>query len=159
MDMHVRWLIRADLPAILDIEVALPAPWTEEAYLDMLKHRNCIAMVVEAGNGDRWQVIGGMVYSLNKSSIELDRFVVHSDWRRRGAGTALMKKLLTKLSGHKRTRACMTVPDDSLDAHLFLKAQGWEAVRVDRQWGEQDQYRFVYRIPATEGVPVGAEEE
>ena len=60
---HIRWLIRRDMPEVLEIERSLPASWGEPEYLDLLRQRDVIGMVAEAGDlGGR--VVGVFVYRL-----------------------------------------------------------------------------------------------
>ena len=46
--VHIRWMIRRDMPEVLDIEnQAFEFPWTEEDFIRCLRQRNCIGMVAE----------------------------------------------------------------------------------------------------------------
>ncbi len=46
--MYCRWMLRADLPAIVHIEDETGGSWTGDEFLDCLRPRTRIAMVVEA---------------------------------------------------------------------------------------------------------------
>jgi ribosomal-protein-alanine N-acetyltransferase len=68
-DLHLRWTLRRDMPAILAIEQAgFDHPWTEEEFLRVLRQRNCIGMVAEAGGPDG-PVAGHMIYELNPDHL------------------------------------------------------------------------------------------
>ena len=48
--VHIRWMIRRDMPEVLAIEHAsFEYPWCEEEFLRVLRQRNCIGMVAEHG--------------------------------------------------------------------------------------------------------------
>ena len=48
--VHIRWMIRRDMPEVLAIEHAsFEFPWCEEEFLRVLRQRNCIGMVAEYG--------------------------------------------------------------------------------------------------------------
>ena len=44
--IHIRWMIRRDMPEILEIEKqSFEFPWCEEDFIRCLRQRNCIGMV------------------------------------------------------------------------------------------------------------------
>jgi [ribosomal protein S18]-alanine N-acetyltransferase len=145
--VHIRWMIRRDMPEVMAIEVAgFEFPWTEDEFLRHLRQRNCIGMVAE--HGDR--VVGFMVYTLHTGRIELPRLAVHPEVRRRRVGTAMAEKLRSKLSSHRRTRLTLNVRESSLDAQLFWRAVGFQATVVHREHypdtGES-AYQFEFVVP------------
>lgn len=142
---HVRWMIRRDMPEVMEIEGYDSCPWSEDDVLGFLRGRNCIGMVAE------WkeQVIGFMVYELHKSRLHVVKLSVHPDWRRKSVGMQLMERLKVKLSKCRRCKITADIRESNLPGHLFLKSQGFSAVRVDRSAFEdtgEDAYRFVYYL-------------
>ncbi len=83
--VHIRWMIRRDMPEILGIEDrSFEFPWLEEDFIRCLRQRNCIGMVAE--HDDR--IVGFMIYELHKNRIahpELCRPSHRSPPRRGGA--------------------------------------------------------------------------
>ena len=66
--VHIRWMIRRDMPEVLGIEEgSFGAPWTEEDFLRCLRQRNCIGMVAEHGE----RIAGFMVYELHKNRLHI----------------------------------------------------------------------------------------
>jgi hypothetical protein len=59
----------------------------------------------------------------------------------------MLAKLVSKFSARQRTRVSIDVPERLEGVHLRLRACGWEAVMVNHEQGEDDTYRFVYRLP------------
>jgi len=145
--VHIRWMIRRDMPEVLDIDYAsYQEPWWEKEFLHVLRHRNCIGMVAEKGE----KVFGFMIYELHKDKLEVLRLAVLPCVRRRGIGAWMAEKLKSKLSSHTRRRKIIfDVPEEMLPAQLFLARQGFRG-RVSKDEG---YYRFVYRLQ----VPVEAE--
>ena len=46
--VHIRWMIRRDMPEVLQIEAAsFEFPWLEDDFIRCLRQRNCIGMVAE----------------------------------------------------------------------------------------------------------------
>ena len=61
MNVHIRWMIRRDMPEVLEIEQSsFEFPWTEEDFIRCLRQRNCIGMVAEYDE----KVVGFMIYEL-----------------------------------------------------------------------------------------------
>lgn len=49
--VNVRWMIRSDMPWLLQIEdESFEFPWSEEDFLACLRQRNCVGMVAQSGN-------------------------------------------------------------------------------------------------------------
>ena len=81
--VHIRWMIRRDMPEVLAIEHAsFEYPWCEEEFLRVLRQRNCIGMVAE--HEDR--VVGFMIYELHKTKLHVLNFAVAPGWRLALAG-------------------------------------------------------------------------
>ena len=131
--VHIRWMIRRDMPEVLQTEQAsFEYAWTEEDFLRCLRQRNCIGMVAEQGE----KVVGFMIYELHKAKLHILNFAVHPSCRRSGVGGQMIAKLVSKLSSHRRTAITLEVRETNLAAQLFFKAQGFRAVRVLRAYYE-----------------------
>ncbi len=155
--VHIRWMIRRDMPEVLAIESeSFEFPWLEEDFIRCLRQRNCIGMVAE--HDDR--VVGFMIYELNKTRIHVLNFAVASDYRRRDVGTQMLSKLIGKLSRERRTRIVLEVRETNLDAQLFFRSNQFRAVSVLRDYYEdttEDAYLMQYRYRperSQEPVPV-----
>src|SRR6202023_1574035 len=126
--VHIRWMIRRDMPEVLQTEQeSFEFAWAEEDFLRCLRQRNCIGMVAEQGE----KVVGFMIYELHKNKLHILNFAV------------------SKLSSHRRTRITLEVRETNLAAQLFFRSQNFKAVRVLRSFYEDSgedafvmQYRF-----------------
>ncbi|HVJ79591.1 MAG TPA: ribosomal protein S18-alanine N-acetyltransferase [Planctomycetia bacterium] len=154
--VHIRWMIRRDMPEVLQIEEdSYDHPWSEEDFLRCLRQRNCIGMVAELGE----KVVGFMIYELHKSKLHVLNFAVSPEHRRRGIGAQMIQKLVTKLSSHRRTAITLEVRETNLAAQLFFRGAGFKAVRVMREFFDdtgEDAYLLQYRFAAT--APVETED-
>lgn len=141
----IRWLIRRDMPEVLDIEYrSFEFYWTEEDFLRCLRQRNCIGMVAEIGE----TVVGFMLYELLTNKINIINLAVDPRHRRSGLGTAMIDKMITKLSSHRRTRLVIDLRETNLVAQLFFHNQGFRAVRVLPKFYEdsgEDAYHMILR--------------
>src|SRR5882762_7482588 len=131
--VHIRWMIRRDMPEVLQTEQAsFDFAWTEEDFLRCLRQRNCIGMVAEQAE----KVVGFMIYELHKSKLHILNFAVHPSCRRNGVGAQMISKRISKLSGHRRTRITLEIRESNLTAQQFVRSQSFRAVRVLRAYYE-----------------------
>ncbi len=148
--VHIRWMIRRDMPEVLKTETeSFEFSWTEEDFLRCLRQRNCIGMVAEQSE----KVVGFMIYELHKSKLHILNFAVHPAYRRGGVGAQMISKLISKLSGHRRTRITLEVRETNLTAQQFFRSQSFRAVRVLRGYYEdsgEDAYLMQYRFGGDE---------
>lgn len=151
--VHIRWMIRRDMPEVLRIEEeSYDYPWSEEDFLRCLRQRNCIGMVAELGE----KVVGFMIYELHKSKLHILNFAVHPDFRRQHIGVQMIQKLVSKLSSHRRTCITLEVRETNLTSQIFFRDAGFRAMRVLRGFYEdtgEDAYLMQYRYAG-----VGAEQ-
>jgi [ribosomal protein S18]-alanine N-acetyltransferase len=144
--VHIRWMIRRDMPEVLQTEQeSFEFAWTEEDFLRCLRQRNCIGMVAEQGE----KVVGFMIYELHKAKLHILNFAVHPGCRRSGIGVQMVSKLISKLSSHRRTRITLAVRETNLAAQLFFRSQTFKAVRVLRNFYEdsgEDAFLMQYRL-------------
>ncbi len=149
--VHIRWMIRRDMPEVLAIEArSFEFPWLEDDFIRCLSQRNCIGMVAEYDD----RVVGFMIYELTKTRIRVLNFAVAAAYRRQGVGSQMIAKLAGKLSTQRRTRITLEVRETNLAAQLFFRANGFRAVSVLRNFYDdtpEDAYLFQYRF-RSEGV-------
>ena len=149
--VHIRWMIRRDMPEVLQTErESFEFSWSEEDFLRCLRQRNCIGMVAELGE----KVVGFMIYELHKSKLHILNFAVNPHHRRSAVGTQMVAKLVSKLSSHRRTRITLEVRETNLAAQLFFQKQGFRAVRVLRSYYDdtgEDAFLMQYRISTDTG--------
>jgi ribosomal-protein-alanine N-acetyltransferase len=143
--VHIRWMIRRDMPEVLDIESqCFEFPWIEEDFIKCLRQRNCIGMVAE----HQERVVGFMIYELHKTRIRVLNFAVAKDCQRQGVGSQMVAKLVAKLSVGRRSRIVLEVRETNLSAQLFFRSNGFRAVSVLRKFyadTPEDAYLMQYR--------------
>ena len=142
--VHIRWMIRRDMPEVLQIEnQSFEFPWSEEDFIRCLRQRNCIGMVAEFEE----RVVGFMIYELHKTRLHVLNFAVYRDFRRQGVGSAMLQKLVSKLSQQRRNRVLLEVRETNLAAQLFFRKCGFRAISVLRDFYEdtpEDAYLMQY---------------
>lgn len=148
MTPHIRWMIRRDEEAVLDIERrSFEFPWSHDDLIRCLRSRNVIAMVAECE-----QIVAGfMIYELQETRLEVINFAVHPEWRRLGIGSAMAAKLIGKLSPQRRCALWLMIRETNLAAQLFFARQGFRYESTLRDFYQDnpcddDAYLFEYRL-------------
>ena len=146
VDVQIRWMIRRDMPEVLEIEGrCFEFAWTEEDFLCCLRQRNCIGMVAERQE----RIVGFMIYELLKHQLHVLNFAVAPSARRQAVGSQMIDKLVHKLSQQRRHEIILEVRESNLAAQLFFRSQGLSAAHVLRNYYEdtaEDAYQMKYRL-------------
>jgi ribosomal-protein-alanine N-acetyltransferase len=148
LKVQIRWLIRRDMPEVLDIERScFEYVWTEEDFLCCLRQRNCIGMVAEHDH----EIVGFMIYELHKMKLRIINFAVAPAEQRQCIGSQMIRRLVEKLSQQRRKEIMLEVRESNLSAQMFFKEREFRAVRVLRNHYDdttEDAYVMQYRLEA-----------
>jgi len=146
LGIHVRWMIRRDMPEVIAIEQeAFEFPWSDEDFTRCLRQRNCIGMVAELADS----VVAFMIYELHRSRLHMLNFAVMRSHRRLGIGTQMMDKLVAKLTPDRRGRIALEVRETNLPAQLFFRSLGFRATSVLKDFyrdSTEDAYMMQYAL-------------
>ena len=152
--VQFRWAIRSDLEKLLSIEAACSGvtAWTEDDFLGELKRKNVISMVAE----ENTEIVGFMLYELQKKRLQVINFAVSPRQQRRGIGSRMIDKLIDKLCVGRRTKICFTVRESNLSAQLFLRSVGFRCGKPVRGYYPEPfaeaAYPFVYTLRDVDDV-------
>jgi len=139
MSGHVRWMVRRDMPEVLEIDGGV---WTDEDFIRCLRQQNCIGRVVEVDDG---MLVGFMVYELFKTRYELRRFDGTAvAWK------ALADDLYMKLKTNRRNNVLWWVPEGDLELQVFLRGEGWLAVDTKKGYYQME---LRLNVPELERMP------
>ncbi len=148
--VHIDWMIRRHMQEVFTIEdLCFEFPWSKDDFIRCLRQRNCYGMVAEHEE----RVVGFMVYELTRKTIHVVNFAVHPEFRRRGVGSQMVAKLISKLSELRRTRVKLEVRETNLPAQLLFRYNGFRAVSVLRRYYDdtpEDAYLMQYRLKPTQ---------
>jgi len=139
-----RWLIRADLPEVLQIErLSFRYPWEVADFRHHLSQRDVIGKV--ATRGDR--VVGFVVYRLGKRSTRILNLAVRPAYWREGIGSSLLKSLKERAHLSRRKRIVADVGERNLAAQVFFRSLDFRCQRIlPTPWEitEEAAYRFFW---------------
>jgi len=147
----IRWMIRKDMPEVLNIEELTNSnPDNEEQFLSYLRQKNIIGMVSEYQE----QVVGFMIYELQKFNLDIIKFAVHPNYQRQSIGAGMINKLKSKLHNCRRTFIQTEVDDFNLKGQLFLQSRRFIATKVirNRYQGKNDIYKMEFHLPTTNRI-------
>lgn len=146
--VHVRWMIRRDMPEVLSIENGcFEYPWREDDFIRCLRQRNNIGMVAEDYEGGG--LLGYMVYELHPRYVHILNLAVDRMSWRQNVGHQLVEKLKGKLNVNRRHTLSLEVRETNLAAQLFFKSQGFRATAIFRNFYDdttEDSYHMRYSI-------------
>ena len=152
MDSHnedkieVRWMVRKDLPEVIDIErKCFEYPWTEDNFIQTLRQRNCLGMTAEYQN----RIVGFMVYSVPKNRIHLLNLAVAPEYQRKGFARQMAAALIKKLITQGRSKIITEIRETNLPALLCFKNLGFRATVILKNYYEEmneDVYRMQYTL-------------
>lgn len=144
--LHIRWMIRRDLPELIamekaDAEAVGREPWTEEDFLREIKDRNVVGQTAEEGDALR----GALIYQLFKKRINILYMVADSP----EVIDAMLLKMQKKLSAERRVSLIYYCRERDLTKQLCLRKHKFFAEDTLRNQfidtGE-DAYKFVYDL-------------
>ena len=154
IEPHIRWMIRADIYRVMEIEnLCFNSPWREDDFIRHMRQKNTIGMV--AVDVDQDKPIGFMIYELHMHRLHLLNFAVHPSFQRRKVGTTMVQKLLSKLDPRRRNRIMLEITETNLAGQLFFKQTGFRAISVLKDFYENtdlDAYLMQYRVTAPVAV-------
>jgi ribosomal protein S18 acetylase RimI-like enzyme len=135
----VRWMIRRDIPRVVEIEQALADPMDEKQIIKWITQRTVIGRVVEVDG----VVVGHMIYELMDGLLWVHRVAVDVERRRQGFGSALVRKIMGKLRRDGHAAIEVVVGEDDFELIGFFRSLGFGIVGTLGKTGRKSyQLRF-----------------
>jgi ribosomal-protein-alanine N-acetyltransferase len=153
--IRIRWMIRSDMPEVLEIErAAFRHPWNERHFIQACSSRTTSIMVAETDGKDGSRIVGFVAYAFDDDKFDVLNLAVCPYCRRRGIGRLLIESLIDKLTpdgagpssvgdggitvtssgatfgGKRRQRLQASVWEGNTDAQLFFRAMGMTCVAI-----------------------------
>ena len=136
---QIRWAVHSDLRRIVQIDrCGYRQPWDREKFVCMMSQRPVICVVCcDAGSNP----IGYCLYRLAQHQIHIKRLAVDPAFRRIGVASAMVQRLIEKLSNQRRTELVAEVAGYQVAGQCCLASCGFVGAMAD-----DDAVRFVYEI-------------
>lgn len=109
-------LVKADIPAILEIEKqSQPEPWSEQSFLEELDRLQSYLLVARVGEGDLPEANIGLIGDIAgyicfwhvADEIQILNIAVHNNFRRSGIARELMAHAIR--TGREKRAACVNL--------------------------------------------------
>lgn len=147
MKNNVRWMIRKDIPDILEIEDKTKQ-WdgmSEDNIVELTKAKNNIAMVSEEIKENKQKkIFGFIIYNIHHETLTI---LALNGYDKVLTAETCLQNIISKKLNSKRKEVIYDTTEDETKLHLKLKEMGFRAVKVVRKvYPERDLYRFVYQI-------------
>ena len=136
--LKVRWMNRGDLKSVIKMQ-KMSGEFSENHTQEFINRNNAICNVVEVEG----KVVGFIFYEIDANKIEIDSLLVDASFRRKGIGSELISRLISKLSKKRRTIE-FKVSEYELPLHLLLKKCGFKASGVLRSHSGPSDYMFAF---------------
>lgn len=122
----VREAVNEDIGAILKTETeSFSDPWSESAFAFAINDSSLTTVVAVDSDADT--VVGFAVWSVIAPESELCDIAISPEYRRRGAGEALMKSYIDSALGQGVTDFFLEVRQSNLPAASLYKKHGFAA--------------------------------
>lgn len=142
MEISLRWMKRSDLDVVRAIHLMAGDYRPSEFIEEEIKKSNSVCIVAEAAD----RIVAFMFYEMRPTMIKMTYLAVDPTFKRKGVGSALVSKLISKLS-EKRNRLVFFVSEYNLEIQLFLRDLGFKAIQVrPREDGGGCDYKFQYEL-------------
>lgn len=143
LPVHVRWLVEADMPEVLNIEELCfgEYAWDEERFMRYRRSVDHQCYVAVYCN----RVVGVMVIQFLRRKFHIVSIAVHPCERRQQVGSQLLGYLVEKLSPSRRQHITLDVLETETQAQLFFKGFGFLATNIMPLEGSRHGL-FAYRM-------------
>jgi len=121
-----------DLPAVLAIErLSFPNPWHESTFRGEIQNRSISypwVIVREPGS----QVVGYVIFWKIGEEVQVNNIAVHPDFRRRGLGEALLRKVISWVKQQGAQYITLEVRRSNQAAQALYFKLGFKTVGIRR---------------------------
>lgn len=147
----IRWIVKSDLPAVIQIETAsFEYPWDEELFIRLMKNRSCNTVCLVATYKE--EIVGYIVYEVHKTHYHILNLAIAEKHRRKGIASCILS-LLTKKMTKERKRIMCEVRETNLVGHLLLRKNGFKAIEMLKDFYDgvdEDAIIFLKGAPCQE---------
>ncbi len=133
-----------DVAELTEIEnLSFDSPWSAREFEYCIADKRCEGALVEEDG----EVLGYLFYEINNASFSLLNCAVSPFARRRGAGTLLLRELISRLGETRKEISCV-VRESNVQAQVFLRSLGFRAQWVMKGFysdSKEDAYKMSFQ--------------
>ena len=134
-DLRFRPMTTADMDELMVIErTSYRFPWSMGFFLQELQVACARSILAEADG----RIIGYVLYWLLPGVIDIHNIAVHVDFRRRGVGRVLLKKVLAEARRQSTARVTLEVRKSNLPAQKLYESIGFRSTAIRKGYYSDD---------------------
>lgn len=134
-DLRFRPVTTADIDEIMVIErTSYRFPWSMGFFLQELQVA-CARSILAESDG---RIIGYVLYWLLPGVIDIHNIAVHVDFRRRGVGRVLLKKVIAEAKRQSIARVTLEVRKSNLPAQKLYESIGFGSTGIRKGYYSDD---------------------
>jgi ribosomal-protein-alanine N-acetyltransferase len=149
-DITIQRMAEDDIEEIARLEKScFSDPWSKENFRQELKHRFSVPLVVKSGQ----TIVGYMCLWHIDGQMEIANFAVSPDFRRRGIGRKMMRRVLWEAGERSCTNLILSVRESNLCAVRLYTSFGFvEVYRRSKYYRQpiEDAIIMVKKLQASE---------
>jgi [ribosomal protein S18]-alanine N-acetyltransferase len=140
--VNITWLSPPDVKKVQQIEnLSFDFPWSENQFFEVWRDPKSYTLAAKIGD----ELVGYLVYTRFSKKFVIENLAIHENHRRKGIGKKLIEMVISKLNKN-RNNIEVFVCDSNLDAHLFLCDLGFKAVKVLRNYYDNNQDAYLFKL-------------
>ncbi len=117
-----RSIVPDDLDEVMAIESAsFRHPWSSRFFLEELQAPCARSILVQAGS----KIVGYVLFWLLPEEVDIHNIAVHSEFRRRGLGQALLKQVVEQARSRDSSRVTLEVRVSNIPAQKLYESVGF----------------------------------
>ena len=136
----LRGILKRDLQTVCDIEDDIfEFPWTLDQFQKKTKIAGTVCNIIEV----KEQIAGYVVYKVEDVALVIEKIGIAREFQRQFIGTTFINAIKNKMKKIKVTKITCSVHCGILQAHLFLKKNGFKCYSTyELDTGEH--YAFIF---------------
>lgn len=125
----VEYAKKCDIKRMVEIEQeSYHDPWNHASFNTILANKMVMPVIAVKRGRFSQEVCGFAVYRITEECVEILNIAVAQEYRRKWVGTQLIENLKHRVAIHNLKALRISVGEEELQGHLFLKSTGIKAV-------------------------------
>ncbi len=123
-----------DIPFVYEIEkLSFPNPWHESTFRGEIQNRHISFPYVIVHSQEK-KVIGYIIFWQVKDEVQINNIAIHPDFRRKGLGEAVMRKVLELVRRENAQFVFLEVRPSNAAAFSLYKKLGFKVLGIRKDY-------------------------
>jgi len=123
-----------DIPFVYEIEkLSFPNPWHESTFKGEIQNRHISFPYVIVHSQEK-KVIGYIIFWQVKDEVQINNIAIHPDFRRKGLGEAVMRKVLELVRRENAQFVFLEVRPSNAAAFSLYKKLGFKVLGIRKDY-------------------------